>query len=51
MTVQQESTEEQYGESAADDGPRSLDIWQHTTMLGADDVDGPPEDNVIRGID
>jgi hypothetical protein len=50
---QQQSTEEQSAEpvAAADDGRRSFDIWQHTTMLGADDSDGPPEDNVIRGID
>ena len=49
---QQRSTEEQQEEPAtADDGRRSFDIWQHTTMLGGDDAEGPPDDNVIRGID
>jgi hypothetical protein len=50
---QQHSTEEQHAEtaSAADDGRRSLDVWEHTTMLGTDESDGPSDDNVIRGID
>lgn len=50
---QEQSTEEQHAEpeSADDEARHSFDTWQHTTMLGTDDSDGPSDDNVIRGID
>jgi hypothetical protein len=52
---QQLSTEEPLGEPTppVDDGRRSFDTWQHTTMLGTDDSadDSDAPDNVIRGLD
>ncbi|HEY7596064.1 MAG TPA: hypothetical protein VH969_23175 [Actinophytocola sp.] len=29
----------------------SLVVWQNTTMLDSDPVDGVAEDNILRGID
>jgi hypothetical protein len=29
----------------------SLVVWQNTTMLDSDTVDGVPENNILRGID